>query len=277
MRNRRPPGPSGDGGFQGSTARRRIIYCQSRGGQRPHPRGSGKKYGRRRGSCATQRMPESSRTGPDPRQDCRQVHVNHAGGGTVNSWRHRTERRIARLKRAGSAVAAMDGAFFIHNDSAGRKYWFPVGTPVRVTHVGGGEGETQDADGVRRSHGRRKAVLQDGHLRPQQRDVHTVRQGPLAPLQKGGAAIGQGADAPLDTGEEGIWQKQKCRVHLPARGPAVPQRLGAMLARGKNDLLNPKYYETFGNMRRAVSTYLRTIRFDLDVHKYLNGKTSEYA
>jgi len=50
---------------------------------------------------------------------------------------------------------------------------------------------------------------------------------------KNGAAIGQGADAPLDAGEEGIWQKQKRRVHLPARGPAVPQRLGAMLARGK--------------------------------------------
>jgi len=47
--------------------------------------------------------------------------------------------------------------------------------------------------------------------------------------------------------------------------------------RGKNDLLNSEYYETFDNMRKAVSEYLRTVRFDLDVHKYLNRKTSECA
>ena len=65
------------------------------------------------------------------------VPANRAGNGTVNSWRHRTKKRIARLKRAGFAVAAMDEAFFIHNDAAGRKYWSPVGAPARVTHAGG--------------------------------------------------------------------------------------------------------------------------------------------
>ena len=31
----------------------------------------------------------------------------------------------------------MDGAFSIHNDAAGRKYWPPMGIPVRIPHVGG--------------------------------------------------------------------------------------------------------------------------------------------
>ena len=56
------------------------------------------------------------------------VPANRADNGTVNSWRHRTKRCIARLKRAGFAVASMDETFFIHNDAAGRKYWSPVGT-----------------------------------------------------------------------------------------------------------------------------------------------------
>ena len=47
--------------------------------------------------------------------------------------------------------------------------------------------------------------------------------------------------------------------------------------RGKRDLLNSEHYETFGVMCKAVSTYFRTIRFDLDVHKYLNGKASKYS
>ena len=50
------------------------------------------------------------------------VHVNHAGSWTVNSWHHRTKRRIARLKKAGFAIAAIDESLFIHNDSAGRRY-----------------------------------------------------------------------------------------------------------------------------------------------------------
>ena len=62
--------------------------------------------------------------------------ANRADNGTVNSWRHRTKRRIARLKKAGFAVAAMDEALFIHNDAARRKYWSPVRTPGRVTHAG---------------------------------------------------------------------------------------------------------------------------------------------
>ena len=46
--------------------------------------------------------------------------------------------------------------------------------------------------------------------------------------------------------------------------------------RGKRDLLNSEHYETFDIMRKAVSIYLRIIRFDLDVH-YLNRKASKYA
>ena len=56
------------------------------------------------------------------------VHANYACGGTVNSWRHRTKIRIARLKKAGFAIAAMDESFFMYNDAASRKYWSPIGS-----------------------------------------------------------------------------------------------------------------------------------------------------
>ena len=64
------------------------------------------------------------------------MHTGHARDGTVNSWRHRTRVRIARLKKAGFVIATADEAFFIHNNSAGHKYWSPIGTPVKVPHAG---------------------------------------------------------------------------------------------------------------------------------------------
>lgn len=68
------------------------------------------------------------------------IRNRHADNGTVNSWRHWTKMRIARLKNAGFAIAAVDEAFFIHNNSAGRKYWSPIGTPVKVPHAGSAGG-----------------------------------------------------------------------------------------------------------------------------------------
>ena len=46
---------------------------------------------------------------------------------------------------------------------------------------------------------------------------------------------------------------------------------------GKSDPLNSEYYEIFDGMRKAVSAYLRTTRFDLDIHKYLHRKASKHA
>ena len=65
------------------------------------------------------------------------AHANRAGNGVADSQRRRTKRRIAHLKRARFDVAAMDEVFFIHNDAAGRKYWSPVGAPIRILHAGG--------------------------------------------------------------------------------------------------------------------------------------------
>ena len=62
-------------------------------------------------------------------------------------------------------------------------------------------------------------------------------------------------------------------IYLPKASPYL-NASEQCWCRGKNDLLNSEYDETFEDRCKAVSKYLRAIRFDLDVHKYLNRKTS---
>jgi len=186
------------------------------------------------------------------------VHASPAGNGTANSWRHRTKMRIVRLKKAGFAIATMDELFFIHNDAEGHKYWSPIGIPSSAC------GGTQEAYvfGAVTDGGRR--IFRTATRGFNNRAWYSM-SGLSTPLQKGGADTGQGIDAPLKASKEDIRQKQERRVHLPAQGLAISQRLGAMLAQGKNDLLNSEYSETFDNMRKAVSRCFRTVRFDLDI------------
>ena len=96
-------------------------------------------------------------------------------------------------------------------------------------------------------------------------------------FKKSGADTGQGIYTSFETGKERIWQKQKHRVNLLAH---VSPHLSASKQRwnwGERDMLNSKYSEIFGGMRRAVSTCLRMIRFGLYTHKHLNRDTSKYV
>lgn len=66
------------------------------------------------------------------------VNTSHAGGRAADSWSHRAKRRIARLKKDGFRIVAMDEVFFVHNDAAGRKCWFLVGILIKTPHAGDG-------------------------------------------------------------------------------------------------------------------------------------------
>ena len=44
---------------------------------------------------------------------------------------------------------------------------------------------------------------------------------------------------------------------------------------GERGLLNSEHHETFDGMRRTVSTYLSTVRFAIDMRKYLDRKASK--
>ena len=48
-------------------------------------------------------------------------------------------------------------------------------------------------------------------------------------------------------------------------------------SKGKNEIMNSEYHETFADLRNRVSEYYRTTKFNFDIYKYINRKTSEYA
>ena len=201
------------------------------------------------------------------------VHASHARGGTVSSWRHRTKMRIAHLKKARFVIAVADEAFFVHNNSAGRKYWSPIGIPVKVPHAGGRRRLTIFG-----------AVTDDGRqfFRTTTRGFNNgtfilyVRA--LLRRFKKVAPIPDRASTHRSKLARKIFGRNKNVefIYLPKASPYLNASEQCWNG-GKRDLLNSEYYETFEDMRKAVSTYLRTVRFDLDVHKYLNRKTSKYA
>ena len=48
-------------------------------------------------------------------------------------------------------------------------------------------------------------------------------------------------------------------------------------SKGKNEIMNSGYHEIFVVLRNKVSEYYRTAKFNLDIYKCINRKTSEYA
>lgn len=61
-----------------------------------------------------------------------------------------------------------------------------------------------------------------------------------------------------------------------ARSPYL-NLAGQCWNKGKSEIMNSKYRETFVALRNKMSKYCRTTRFNLDIYKYLDRKMSEYA
>ena len=201
------------------------------------------------------------------------VHVNHARGETVNSWRHRTKMRIARLKKSRFVIAAADEAFFIHNNSAGRKYWSPIGIPVKVPHAGGRRRLTifgAVTDDGRQFFRTTTRGFNNGTFIPYVRAL-------LRRFKRVALILDRASTHRSKLVRKAFGKNKNIEfIYLP-KASTYLNASEQCWNRGKRDLLNSEYYETFEDMRKAVSTYLRTVRFDLDVHRYLNRKTSKYA
>ena len=60
-------------------------------------------------------------------------------------------------------------------------------------------------------------------------------------------------------------------LYLPKRSPHL-NAVEECWNQGKRSLLIFEYYRTFSDMCRAVSTYYRTARFNLELLKYANRK-----
>ena len=167
----------------------------------------------------------------------------------------------------------MDEAFFIHNDAVGRKYWSPVGTPVRVAHAGGHRRLTvfgAVADDWKQFFRTSTPGFNDGTFVPYVRAL--LRRFKRVALILDGASTHRSRL----TRETFGGNKNVEFIYLPTASPYL-NASEQCWNRGKRDLMNSEYYETFDDMRKAVSTYLRTIRFGLDIHRYLNRKASKYS
>ena len=64
------------------------------------------------------------------------AHINRAGKEAVWGWQYRFDRRISRLEGDGFTIVDEDEAFFIHDVTSGRKYWFPRRERIVVPYAG---------------------------------------------------------------------------------------------------------------------------------------------
>ena len=201
------------------------------------------------------------------------VHVRHADSRTVNLWRHRLKKRIPRLKEDGFVIAMADEAFFVRDDAAGRKYWSPRGARIRIPYSGSRQrltvfGAVTDT--------RRQFFRSSSEGFNNVTFIPFVR-GLLRRFKKVALILDKATTHRSKLLKEAFGKNRNVKfIYLPTASPYL-NPAEQCWSKGKNEIMNSEYHETFVALRNKVSEYYRTTRFNLDIYKYINRKTSEYA
>ena len=201
------------------------------------------------------------------------VHVRHADNKTVNSWRYRIKTVIPRLKKARFSIAFGDEAFFVRDSVTGRKYWSPKGTRIKIPYSGSRQrltvfgavtdtGEQFFRSTVRGFNTRTFIAFVRGLLRRFKRVMLVLDKASAHRSKLLKQKFGKNKNIKF--------------IYLPTASPYLNPSEQCW-SKGKNKIMNSEYYESFADLRNAVSKYYRTTRFSLDVYKYINRKASEYA
>ena len=201
------------------------------------------------------------------------VHVRHADSKTVNSWRHRIKKAIPRLKKDRFAIAFGDEAFFVRDNSNGRKYWSQRGTRIKIPYSGSRQRLT--VFGAVTDTG--KQFFRSTTSGFNSRTFVSFVRGLLRRFKKVVLILDKASAHRSKLLKRKFGKNKNIKfIYLPTASPYLNPSEQCW-NKGKNKIMNSEYYESFADLCNAVSKYYRTTRFNLDVYKYVNRKTSEYA
>ncbi|MDE0091600.1 MAG: IS630 family transposase [Thaumarchaeota archaeon] len=201
------------------------------------------------------------------------VHVRHADAGTVNSWRHRLKRRIPRLKKDRFVIAMADEAFFVRDDASGRKYWSKRGTRIKIPYSGSRQrltlfGAVTDT---------REQIFRSSTGGFNNRTFIPFVRSLLRRFKKVAPIPGKASAHRSKMLRKKFGKNKNIKfIYLPTASPYL-NPAEQCWSKGKNEIMNSEYRETFADLRNRVSEYYRTTKFNFDIYKYINRKTSEYA
>lgn len=201
------------------------------------------------------------------------MHVNHADAKTVDSWRRRVKQRITRLKKDGFVAAVEDEAFFVQGETLGRKYWSDEGTRAKIPYSGNRKRLTVFG-----------AIVDDGRqlFRTTTKGFNNKTFIPfvrelLRRFKKVILIVDGASPHRSKLLKETFGKNKNIKFILLPKASSYLNASEQCWQRGKKVLLDSEYYESFDDMRNAISKYYRTATFNLDIYKFLNRKTSEYA
>ena len=196
------------------------------------------------------------------------IHIRRADKKAVYNWRYRLKRRISCLERDDFVIMMQDEAFFIHDSMTGRKYWSRVGNPIGVPYTGSHKKITMYG-----------AIARDWRqfFRTYDKFDSSTFVRYLQEMQKRFGKVTVIADrAPQHHSRMVRDLLRKNRnvkiIYLPKGSPYL-NAVEECWHQGKRILLVSEYYKTFLDMRQAVSLYYRTVRFKLDLLKFVNRKS----
>ena len=196
------------------------------------------------------------------------VHINRANKRAVQNWQYRFGKRVSRLEEEGFTIMDVDEAFFVHDTVSGRKYWSPRGERIVVPYT-----ESRQWIVV---YG---AIAKDGRqlFRTYDRFNASAFLLYLKEMQKhfGKVAVITNRASPHRSRlvRKFLRANRNVRIlYFPKSSPHL-NVVEECWHQGKRILLVSEYYRTFSDMCRAVSTYYRTARFNLELLKYANRKT----
>ena len=196
------------------------------------------------------------------------VHINRADRKAVRNWQYRVNRLISCLEGIGFAVVMEDEAFFMHDVITGRKYWSPHGQRIGVPYTGSHRKITvygslaRDGRQFFRTYDRFNASTFLLYLKEMQKHFGKVT-----------VITDRASPHRSRLVRKFLRANRNVRIlYFPKSSPHL-NAVEECWHQGKRVLLVSEYYRTFSDMCRAVSTYYRTARFNLELLKYANRKT----
>ena len=199
---------------------------------------------------------------PDP------VHVNASTNQQCTRWYEETMHLISRLKRRGFTVITQDESFFVNDVIRGYKLWAPVGVPIHVPYTGShkkvvGYGAiADDRTQMFRIYEKFDTATFIRYL-----DELRHKYGKILVLVDGAAP--HRSKATMD-----YLAKHHATVAL-RRFPVGAPHMNAVeetWRRSKLDTLVCEYHGSLEGMKKQLSEYFRTTRFNLDLFKYLRRR-----
>ena len=197
------------------------------------------------------------------------VHINRAGRQAVRGWQYRFDRRVSRLEEDGFAIVDEGEAFFIHDVMSGRKYWSPKRERIVVPYTGSHQrivvygAIAKDGRQFFKTHERFDAPTFVGYLREMQRH-----------LGKAAVVMDRASPHRAKLVKRLLQENRNIKIIYLLKGSPYLNAVEECWRQGKQILLVSEYYRTFADMHNAIITYYRTVRFKLDILKFVHRKVA---